>query len=136
MSYNGAGNSKLTREARGSEMEKCMCCCKAMKTEIYYRRTERSQTVCDVQHQRWQIGLIYTRETTRETTHRSLALCQWLVLQWFKRLSVVLAYFEKYFLPYFIAHHSSIWNVNVSVWVCRGALSVYRVTRNVVVFKI
>jgi len=68
MNYNGAENSKLTREARGSKMEKCMCCYKAMKTEIYCWRTERSQTVCDVQHQRWQIGLIYTRETT----HRSL----------------------------------------------------------------
>jgi len=72
MSYNGAGNSKLSREARGSEMEKRMCCCEAMKTEIYYWRTEKSQTVCDVQHQRWQIGIIYTRETT----HRSPALCQ------------------------------------------------------------
>jgi len=129
MSYNGAGNSKLTTEARGSEMEKCMCCCKAMKTEIYYWRTERSQAVCDVQHQRWQIGLIYTRETT----HRSLAPCQCLVLQWFKRLSVVLAYFEKCFLPYCSAHRCSIWNVNVSVWVCRGALSGYRVTKKVLV---
>jgi len=108
MSYDGAGNLKLARRARGREMEKSMFCCKAMKSEIYYCRTERSQTVCDVQYQRWQIGLIYTRETT----HRSLALCQWLVLQCFKRLSVVLAYFEKCFLPYFIAQHGSVWNVN------------------------
>jgi hypothetical protein len=132
MSYNGVGNSKLRKEARRSEMEKCMCCCKAMKTGIYYWRLEGSQTLCDVQHRRWQIGLIYTTQTT----HRSIALCcQSLVLQWIKRLSLVLASFEECLLPYLSAHHSCIWNVIESVWVCRGAFSGYHVSRKVVICK-